>query len=454
MRDTTSASPAPRLSRRGRFRHRRTEAYLTRPTVRAPGLGDRQRTLIVIFAALYFIQGTAEPTAGLVSQPVRSLLRSWGHGADQIAATMFVVAMPWNVKPLFGLLTDFLPIAGYRRKSYFILASTLSLLGLVGAALLPLPPGAATLLALLLVLPSIGIAFTDVVTDAYMVDTGQPLGITGRLQSAQWTAMYTAGLLTGVAGGFLSEHGLQRVGFLICAALSVGTLYIAFRHVGEAPVHRVRRDGIARSLSALREAARTRAVLVVAGFLFLINFNPFSADVLYVHMTSTLGYSEQFVGTTYTLSSVGSIVACVLYGIYAPRIPLRILVHGSISLMIASSLVYLTLSGPVSAVVISVAYGFFYLLASLVQLDLAARSCPSASAGTVFAALMSLINLSVSASSVVGGRLYASWSESLGAAGAFAPLVLIGSGFTALCWLFFRFVPVARPAPAGGESVG
>lgn len=402
--------------------------------------------LIAIFATLYFVQGTAEPTAGLVSQPVRSLLRSWGQGADQIAAAMFLIGMPWNIKPIFGLLTDFLPIRGSRRRSYLILTSLVSMIGLFGAALLPLPEGATTLLVVLLFLPSIGIAFTDVATDAYMVDTGQPLGITGRLQSAQWTAIYAAGLLTGVAGGYLSQHGLQRVGFMICGAFSVLTLYIAIAHIHETERHHIQPGQVRRALQALLDALRNRTVVVVAAFLFFINFNPFSADVLYVHMTESLGFSEQFVGTTYTLGSVGSILAGILYGIFSPRIPLKVLVHGSISLMVVSSLVYLGMSGRTSAVVISLVYGFVYLVTSLIQLDIAARYCPSHSAGTVFAALMSLINLSVSLSSVVGGNMYTSWTESMGAPRAFTLLVFVGAGFTALCWALYHFLPIERRA--------
>ena len=403
-----------------------------------------QRALVLLFATLYFVQGTAEPTAGLVAQPVRSLLRSWGLDAGDIAGVMFIIGFPWYVKPLFGLFTDFLPIGGYRRRSYFVLSSVLSIVGLLGAALLPLPAGATTLLIVLLILPSVGIAFTDVVTDAYMVDTGQPLGITGRLQSAQWTAAYTAGLLTGVIGGYLSQHSLQRVGFLMCGVLSALTLYISIFQVDEKPRHRIRHDQVKRAFRALKDAARNRTVLVVAGFLFFINFNPFSADVLYIHMTEGLRFSEQFVGTTYTLNSAGSIAACVLYGIFSTRIPLKVLIHGSISLMVLSSLVYLGMTGTTSAVIVSVTYGFVYLVTSLIQLDLAARYCPPGSAGTVFAALMSLINLSVSMSSIVGGRLYTKWISGMGADRAFTVLVFVGATFTAACWVLYYFFPLQR----------
>lgn len=33
-----------------------------------------------------------------------------------------ILQLPWVVKPLWGLLTDTLPIFGYRRRPYFIIA--------------------------------------------------------------------------------------------------------------------------------------------------------------------------------------------------------------------------------------------------------------------------------------------------------------------------------------------
>ncbi|RRT41590.1 hypothetical protein B296_00050882 [Ensete ventricosum] len=33
-----------------------------------------------------------------------------------------IISIPWIVKPLWGLLTDVLPMAGYRRRPYFILS--------------------------------------------------------------------------------------------------------------------------------------------------------------------------------------------------------------------------------------------------------------------------------------------------------------------------------------------
>ena len=84
----------------------------------------------------------------------------------------------------------------------------------------------AVLLLLLLLPAAVAIAFSDVVIDAMMIEAGQPRGMTGQLQSIQWTAMYAATIVTGVVGGALSQWGMQQAGFLI-AGLSCGVSLIA-----------------------------------------------------------------------------------------------------------------------------------------------------------------------------------------------------------------------------------
>jgi predicted MFS family arabinose efflux permease len=162
-------------------------------------------------------------------------------------------------------------------------------------------------------------------------------------------------------------------------------------------------------------------------------------------MGQALGYSEQFIGYTYTINSIAAIVACVLYGLYSKRIPLRILLHGSVASMVLSSLVYIGLGSQLSAVIISLAYGFIYMITTLTQLELAGRYCPPEAAGTVFALLMSIMNLSVGLSSIVGGRFYEAWKISYGVGTAYTLLVIVGAGFTALAWFLVLLFPRESP---------
>lgn len=75
------------------------------------------------------------------------------------------------------------------------------------------------------------------------------------------------------------------------------------------------------------------------------------------------------------------------------------------------------------------------MVVGLVQLDMAARYCPPAVAASIFALLMSLCNQAAALSEWVGGVLYTAWTAAWGVDTAFALLVGVGGGCTALCWL-------------------
>jgi MFS family permease len=398
--------------------------------------GDREATrLVLLFGALYFIQGIAEPTEGLIAQPIRSLLKSWDYTTAAIAGFGALLAIPWSLKPLYGLLTDFVPIAGTRRRSYLVLTSVASVLGLGILYVIPVPKGDYWLLLGLLLLPTVGVAFSDVVVDALMVERGQPLGLTGRLQSAQWAAMYGGGIIAGVAGGWFSQYGLQREALLVCAVTGSGTLLLTLFCIREErrPAPPAGRFGFA--LRELLAAVRTPAVLSASAFLFLWNFNPFTSAVLYVHLTVHLGIGEQFFGYTNALFSVGAINGSIAYGFYCRRVRIPLLVHLSIATGILSTLAYALVTGAMSAGIVSVVVGFTYMTGSLVQFDLAARACPIPAAGTTFALLMSLSNFSLSLSSALGGRLYDEWTQRWDATTAFNLLVVAGALTTSACWL-------------------
>jgi MFS family permease len=434
--------------------------------------------LSVLFGVLYFSQGVAEPTEGLIAQPVRSSLDDWNYGPGQIGTLMFVIGLPWMLKPLWGLLTDFVPLWGSRRRTYLVLASAMTTAGL--GFLAAFPPEAGTICALLplLLAACLGVAVSDVVADALMVEKGQPRGMTGTLQSVQWTASYAAAILTGWFGGYISQRGQQQLGFLVCAAFMALTTAMAIvfvreqRHAAPAATARA-------ALHALRRSATSPATLAVLAFLFLWNFNPFANAVLQFHMarhvplgerlfspaavaSGSLGYedavgwllsagygidAEQFYGISYSVLAVGAVIGSALYGFYCRRVPFDWLVHLSIAAGMVATIAYWAMTGPVSALVVAFVVGFTYTSGMLVQLDLMARVSPPAAAGTTFALLMAMTNFSLSLAVMLGGYLYAWWEPHMGGVTAFNWIVGIGAAATASSWLV---VPAlnrhARPA--------
>jgi hypothetical protein len=70
----------------------------------SPGISRRGAAgLGLLFGALAFCQGIAEPSDGLIAQPTRSLLKRWGHGPGDLGAFSMGVGLVWVLKPAFGL---------------------------------------------------------------------------------------------------------------------------------------------------------------------------------------------------------------------------------------------------------------------------------------------------------------------------------------------------------------
>jgi MFS family permease len=118
------------------------------------------------------------------------------------------------------------------------------------------------------------------------------------------------------------------------------------------------------------------------------------------------------------------------------------LVHLSILLGIVSTIGYWFMFDQKSAVVVSIAVGFTYVTANMIQMDLAAQICPPGVSATVFSTLMAVTNFGLSLSYAVGGYLYDWGSLQWDPHFAFRMLVGVGAITTAACWLFVpRLIP-------------
>ena len=139
-----------------------------------------------------------------------------------------------------------------------------------------------------------------------MVEEGKARGLTARFQSIQWTAIYGASLLAGVAGGYLSAHVSYSRTFLL-VALFPALSFAASAWAVHEPRTRVRSRHGEETLAALREGARSGPLWRAAAFIFLWNFTPSFGVPLEYHMVDVLGISKIQLGV---LSSLGSGARC------------------------------------------------------------------------------------------------------------------------------------------------
>ncbi|MDX1945438.1 MAG: MFS transporter, partial [Pirellulaceae bacterium] len=349
-----------------------------RPTVLPAAVPVRSMVpLLVLFGSLYFVQGTIEPTACLPMQPIQSQLRGWGLSVGQVGHFFGIIAIAWSIKPLFGLVSDLVPIFGQRRRPYLILSIALTAATFFAVAALwgKAPTGTGWLegsfryladlnsdqpaigrIGWLLLVAGIGIATTDVVIDALGVETGQPLRITGQIQAVQWGALSVAGLIAGSLGGLIATHHWQRPMFLGCGCLALMSLGVVLVIVPEPRRESAQRPAnpLANLRSAWREllAGRKIAVLLaVAAFMFLWNFNPFSSSVMQDYLTKELHFSELFYGHLISIQAAAQAVACLAYFWLCRRVPLGWLVHGCIAGGVVCTLAFWIVRDPPTAIV-------------------------------------------------------------------------------------------------------
>lgn len=138
---------------------------------------------------VYVVQGIL----GLARLAVSFFLKDdLGLSPATVAALTGVAALPWTIKPLFGFMSDGLPIGGYRRRPYLVLS------GLVGCAawvaLGTVVQSAWGAIAAITV-SSLSVAVSDVIVDSLVVERarGESQATAGTLQSLTWGASAVGG---------------------------------------------------------------------------------------------------------------------------------------------------------------------------------------------------------------------------------------------------------------------
>lgn len=392
------------------------------------------RRLAVLFAVVYFSQGMY----GLPDQAISIRFKDQGLTADLVANFFLLASIPWFIKPLYGLISDFLPLFGRRRKSYLLLTSALACTAGLTAGLSA--HHSYWWLALLYTTMGFGLAFNDVLTDALMVEKGKPIGLTGAFQSVQWAAVTCASILVGLLGGHFAEHRDLHAAFTVAALFPLTVLLMAVFLVREEPAGKEGAEFL-RTWAALRAGLGERSVWLVAGFIFLFNFSPSFGPAFLYYQTDVLGFSQQYIGVLGSVGSASSVAGALLYAPLSRSMPLRRLINIAIGLSAATTLAYLLYRGQASALVIHIVWGATGMLTTLAFLDLAAKACPQRAEATFFALLMSVFNLGTQASQNVGAHLYTAFGEG---SPAYLRLVVISTVATAAVWLLVPLVHVER----------
>lgn len=326
----------------------------------------------------------------------------------QILASIGII--PWSIKPIYGMLSDRLPIWKLRRKPYLFLAGLMGAAGyLMMATVVTDFQGAVAAT----ILSALGFALADVIVDGIVAERSRTQREAGKLQTICRASLMIGALAVAYLSGVLVEKIGARNVFFITGALPLFTSILAIL-IAEAPNPLVTRLSIRDTWKSIK-GAFTPALLWSVAFLFIWRSTPTSGGAFSYFLIDELHFDPEFFGTLSLVSNVTAILGIVVFRKFLLSLALKKLLLGVVVLSVVLSLPalglvygwyrYLGISPQFLAVADTAIGGALQEIGFLPLLVLAARLCPKGIEATMFAVLASIMNIGLAVSDLGGAWL-------------------------------------------------
>ena len=356
-------------------------------------------TVALLTSFVYFVQGALSLAA--VAFPLLLRKKSWS--VPEIATFSFIVGLPWTLKIIYGAVSDAIPLWGLRRKPYVIFASLLSIGSWLGLAV---NSEEKIFLYGFALAANLGFAFTDVVTDALVVEHSMETN-TQIYQSLAWGFRSLGAILGGVLGGWLAQNVSYHLTFGLTGLLPLSTLVVGFL-IHEKPKERAK--GFAHLWTPIAEGLRSIFQGDLRWFSALLLVGSFSAAIstpFFFFLKEKLGFSETFLGSLSSVAWLGAVAGCLLYAKCFQTIPMKTTLRWAIWLNVVNILTTFLVVGWMSAATFSLLGGVLGYLGLLPLMSAAALlSRQKGIEGSLFALLMSVNNLGQLVATFIGGKLF------------------------------------------------
>ncbi len=387
---------------------------------------------LVAIAVIYFVQGAMAISQLAVSFFLKDDL---GLSPAEVASMVGITMLPWTIKPLYGLISDGFPVFGYRRRPYLLLSSVLGIFAWASMGLWVVTPFWAIAM---IAIGSLSLAFSDAITDALVVQRArlEAEGDAGSLQSFSWIASSIGAIISAYLSGYLLEHFGAKLVFEITAFLPllVGIAAFAIADPPMSTVYVVAPDPLVtnpepKNLSRnsqlwmsmkfnfvqLRQAFKNKAIWLPTAFLFIWQATPSSDTAFFYFTTNELNFNPEFLGTIKFFASWAGLFGIWLFQRFFKSVPTRTIFFWTTIISTVLGLTSLLLVTHANRA-IGIDDRWFSLgdnliltvagrIAFMPVLILAARLCPEGIEATLFALLMSVINISSLCSFQLGALL-------------------------------------------------
>ncbi|XP_043688059.1 probable folate-biopterin transporter 4 [Telopea speciosissima] len=175
-------------------------------------------TFLWLISLVYFIQGFRSFVWTAVSYQLKDNLNLSPSASQLVFSVSF---FPWSIKPLYGIVSDCIPIRGRKRIPYLVISTILSLFPWLILGLKASLRSYSGPLMIILTVQNLGSAMTDVVVDAMIAEAVRcdRAAFAGDLQSMSWLAMAVGGICGSLLGGFALTNLQIETIFLLFSIL-------------------------------------------------------------------------------------------------------------------------------------------------------------------------------------------------------------------------------------------
>lgn len=360
-----------------------------------------------------------------------------------------IIHIPWACKPLFGLVTDMVPLFGYRRKYYLFFCGLINLLSWL---MMTYYIKDSTLATISMLLVNITLSFSSVLGEAIVVELTQYEEDKDK-KSKEFVSYYMIARTIGDLGssylkGALVDMLQLRTIFFISSFIPLLLIISSFilienktvkndsltnnsntnnltdeetrdllenrqpQNLNENEINNSQEDGTFKKLFCF---LLQKHVLIPLSFIILFKSTPNYSDAFFYFVTNELKITASNLGQMSFCGSIAVLIAIFIYKTYLKDLNFKyMIVIGTIfSLIISMTSLVLVLRINIQYNIpdfeLLIVSGFFL---SLIQefillpiLSLACVICPKNLEGTVFSVFMSSLNLGGIISTLNGGLL-------------------------------------------------
>ena len=394
----------------------------------------------------------------------KDLLHLSAGGAATLA---ILLTIPQYCRPLIGAGSDLFPLFGYHRRSYYALASLLGAAGYFGLSRLAHPSYWTT--ALLVIVTVAGGATLMIMADTVMVAVGNRTGTVGRIQAVQqFLPLLLSFTYLAHLSGYVTQHWSYAQCFGAAALAALLPLPLTLL-MDETRVRRPRAARTpaaraetraetqaerARTVAALRDAAKSPGLWATVAFVFYLIFTPGTNTALFYYKVDTLHFSKQLIGDLGKYSSAGAMLGIAAFALVSRRVPMLAVVLGAWLLDCSLYALDFAFRDALSGKIVTFSVAFFGIVYTLCLFTLAARACPPQIAGTVYGLFIASISLAGSLGEKVGSTLYDRYGPAAHHSAAFGWYALNawGLALTLPAGLLIFFLPAWAKSRTGAKA--